>query len=67
MLREISIGGVLVSPLLTYFVTSIAVFWLVDKLLQGFVCYRWVWHPALVRLALFVILFTLLFYYGRFE
>jgi hypothetical protein len=40
MLREMSIGGVLVSPLLPYFVASIAVFWLVDKLLQGFVCYR---------------------------
>jgi hypothetical protein len=67
MLREMSIGGVLVSPLLPYFVANIAVFWLVDKLLQGFVCYRWVWHPALVRLALFVILYTQLFSYGRFE
>jgi hypothetical protein len=67
MLREMSIDGVLVSPLLPYFVASIAIFCFVDKLLQGFGCYRWVWHPALVRLALFVILFTLLFSYGRFE
>jgi len=67
MLREISIGGVLVSSLLPCFVANIAVFCLVDKLLQGFGCYRWVWHPALVRLALFVILFTLLFSYGQFE
>jgi hypothetical protein len=28
MLREMSIGGVLVSPLLPYFVATIAVFWL---------------------------------------
>jgi protein AaeX len=67
MLRELSIGGVLVSPLLPYFVASIPVFWLVDKLLRCFGCYRWFWHPALVRLALFVTLFSLLFFYGRFE
>jgi hypothetical protein len=52
MLRELSIGGVLVSPLLPYFVATIPVFWLVDKLFQRFGGYRWVWHPAMVRLAL---------------
>jgi protein AaeX len=67
MLRELSIDGVLVSPLLPYFVATIPVFWLVDKLLQRFGFYRLVWHPALVRLALIAILFTLLFSYGRFE
>jgi hypothetical protein len=67
MLRELSIDGVLVSPLLPYGVASIPVFWLVDKLLQRFGCYRCFRHPALARLALFVILFTLLFFYGRFE
>jgi protein AaeX len=67
MLRELSIDGVLVSPLLPYCVATIPVFWLVDKLLQRFGGYRCFWHPALVRLALFVILLTLLFFYGRFE
>jgi hypothetical protein len=67
MLRELSIGGVLVSSLLPYFVATIPVFWLVDKLLQRFGSYRWFWHPALVRLALFVILFSLLFFYEQFE
>jgi protein AaeX len=67
MLRELSIGGVLVSPLLPYLVATIPVFWLVDKLLQRFGSYRWFWHPGLVRLALFVTLFSLLFFYGRFE
>jgi protein AaeX len=67
MLRELSIDGVLVSSLLPYFVGTIPVFWLVDNLLQRFGWYRLVWHPALVRLALFVILFNLLFSYGRLE
>ena len=67
MLRELSIDGVLVSPLLPYFVATIPAFWLVDKLLQRFGFYRLIWHPALVRLALIVILFALLFSYGRFE
>jgi hypothetical protein len=67
MLRELSIGGVLVSPLLPYLVATIAVFWLVDKLLQRFGCYCCFWHPALVRLALLVTLFSLLFFYGRFK
>ena len=67
MLRELSIDGVLVSPLLPYFVATIPVFCLMDKLLQRFGCYRYFWHPALVRLALIAILFTLLFSYGRFE
>jgi hypothetical protein len=67
VLREMSIGGVLVSPLLPYFVATIPVFWLVDKLVRRFGCYRRFWHPALVRLALFVLLFSLLCFYGRFE
>jgi Protein of unknown function (DUF1656) len=46
MLRELSIDGVLVSPLLPYFVATIPVFWLVDKLLQRFGCYRCLWHPV---------------------
>ena len=66
MQRELSIGGALVSPLLPI-VATIPVFWLVDTLLQRFGCYRWIWHPALIRLALFVILFSLLFSFGRFE
>jgi hypothetical protein len=66
MLREMSIGGVLMSPLLPLFIATIVIFWLVDKLLQGVGWYRWVWHPALVRLSLFVILYSLLFVYGGF-
>ena len=61
MLTEVSIGGVLVSPLVPCLVITIPVFWLVDKLLRRFGCYRFVWHANLVRAALFVIIFNLLF------
>src|SRR5258708_5866009 len=52
-----------ICPLLPYCVATIPVFWFVNKLLQPFGCYRCFWHPALVRPALFVIFFTLLFFY----
>ena len=64
MLTEVSIGGVLVSPLVPCLVITISVFWLVDKLLRHFACYRFVWHANLVRIVLFVIIFNLLFNFG---
>jgi hypothetical protein len=60
MLTEVSIGGVLVSPLLPCLFVTIPVFWLVDKLLRRFGCYRFVWHADAVRVALFVSIFSLL-------
>jgi uncharacterized protein DUF1656 len=60
MLTEVSIGGVLVSPLIPCLFVTIPIFWLVDKLLRLFACYRFVWHADLVRIALFVIIFNLL-------
>lgn len=64
MLTEVSIGGVLVSPLLPCIFVTIPVFWLVDKLLRRFGGYRFVWHADLVRVALFVIIFSLLLNLG---
>jgi hypothetical protein len=64
MLTEVSIGGVLVSPLIPCLFVAIPIFWLVDKLLRLFACYRFVWHADLVRLALFVIIFSLLLDFG---
>ena len=61
MLTEVSIEGVLVSPLIPCLFVTIPVFWLVDKFLRRFACYRFVWHANLVRAALFVIIFNLLF------
>jgi hypothetical protein len=64
MLTEVSIGGVLVSPLIPCLFVTIPIFWLVDKLLRLFACYRFVWHADLVRIALFVIIFSLLLDFG---
>ena len=64
MLTEVSIGGVLVSPLIPCLFVTIPIFWLVDKLLRLFAYYRFVWHADLVRIALFVIIFSLLLDFG---
>jgi hypothetical protein len=64
MLTEVSIGGVLVSPLIPCLFVTIPIFWLVDKLLRLFACYRFVWHADLVRIALSVIIFSLLLDFG---
>lgn len=64
MLTEVSIGGVLVSQLLPCIFVTIPVFWLVDKLLRHVSYYRFVWHADMVRVALFVIIFSLLLSLG---
>jgi hypothetical protein len=58
MLREIGLFGALVPSLLFYFLASIALFLVIDRLASPFGLYRLVWHPPLVRLALFVCLFA---------
>jgi protein AaeX len=61
VLREINLfGGLAPTPLL-YFLAAIGIFLLLDRAVVsplGF--YRLVWHPPLVRLALFVCLFAAL-------
>jgi hypothetical protein len=64
MLTEVSIGGALMSPLIPYLIVTIPLFWLTDKLLRRFGWYRFVWHADLVRIALFVTMYSLLFCYG---
>ena len=64
MLTEVSIGGVLVSPLIPGLFVTIPAFWLVDKLLRQVGYYRFVWHADVVRVALFVIIFSLLLNLG---
>jgi hypothetical protein len=64
MLTEVPIGGVLVPPLIPCLFITVPVFWLVDKLLRRFGCYRFVWHADVVRVALFVIIFSLLLNLG---
>ena len=58
MLREISLFGGLVPSLLLYFLGAVALFLVIDRLLSPLGFFRLVWHPPLVRLALFVCLFS---------
>jgi len=58
MLREIGLFGALVPSLLLYFLVSVALFLVIDRLASPLGVYRLVWHPPLVRLALFVCLFS---------
>jgi hypothetical protein len=58
MLREIGLCGALVPSLLLYFLAAIPLFLVMDRLAVAASFYRLVWHPPLVRLALFVCLFS---------
>ena len=58
MLREIALFGALVPSLLLYFLASIALFMVVDRIASPLGFYRLVWHPPLVRLALLACLFS---------
>jgi protein AaeX len=60
MLREIGVFGALMPSLLLYFVVAIPLFLGIDRLVSPLGLYRLVWHPPLVRLALFVCLFAAL-------
>jgi hypothetical protein len=58
MLREVTLFGALVPSLLLYFLAAIPLFLVIDWLASPLGLYRLVWHPPLVRLALFVCLFS---------
>ena len=58
MLREIGLFGALVPSLLFYFLAAVALFLVVDRLASRLGLFRWLWHPPLVRLALFICLFS---------
>ena len=59
MPHEISIYGVLVPGLLPIFLGCLLLMVLVDGLIGRYGLHRYVWHPPLFRLALFVCLFGL--------
>jgi hypothetical protein len=65
MLREVSLFGALAPSLLLYFLVAIPLFLVVDRLASPLGFYRLVWHPPLVRLALFVCLFAGLVLFTR--
>jgi hypothetical protein len=58
MLREIALFGAGVPSVLFYFLAAVALFLAVDQLAKPLGLYRLVWHPPLVRLALFICLFA---------
>jgi len=58
MLREIALFGAGVPSVLLYFLAAIALFLAADQLANRLGFYRLVWHPPLVRLALFVCIFA---------
>jgi hypothetical protein len=58
MLREIALFGAGVPSLLLYFLAAVPLFLAVDRLAKPLGLYRLVWHPPLVRLGLFVCLFS---------
>ena len=58
MLREVSLFGALAPSLLLYFLASIALFLVIDRVASPLGFYRLVWHPPLVRLALFACVFS---------
>jgi hypothetical protein len=58
MLREIGPFGAGVPSVLLYFLAAIPLFLVFDRLASPLGLYRLVWHPPLVRLALFVCLFS---------
>ena len=58
MLREISLFGAGVPSVLLYFLAAVPLFLVIDRLASPLGFYRLVWHPPLVRLALFVCLFS---------
>ena len=57
MPREIAIGDALVPGLLVWFLISLVLLLLFDWIVGRFGLYRYVWHPALFRLALLVCIF----------
>jgi len=58
MLREVGLFGALVPSLLLYFLAAIPLFLVIDRLASPLGFYCLVWHPPLVRLALFVCVFS---------
>jgi hypothetical protein len=58
MLREIALFGALAPTLLLDFLAAIPLFLVIDRLASPLGFYRLVWHPPLVRLALFTCVFS---------
>jgi hypothetical protein len=60
MLGETSLFGALTPSLLVYFVASIPVFLVLDRIVSRLGIYRLLWNPPLARFCLFVCMFCAL-------
>jgi len=60
MLRELSVFGALAPSYLFYFLASILLFAILDRLATKLGLFRLFWHPPLARLGLFLCLFSAL-------
>ncbi|MBR1222030.1 DUF1656 domain-containing protein [Bradyrhizobium sp. U87765 SZCCT0131] len=56
MIKEISIDGVFLPPLVGYLLGTTVVWYVARMLLAWLGVYRFVWHPPLFNTALYVIL-----------
>ena len=57
MPREIAFHGIYMPTMTLMFLIAAALAWALDRFLAGFDLYRFFWHPAFLRLSLFVCLF----------
>ncbi|WP_024656422.1 DUF1656 domain-containing protein [Pseudomonas syringae USA007] len=57
MPREIAFHGLYMPTLTLMFLIAVVLAWALDRLLAGFDLYRYFWHPALLRMSLFIFLF----------
>jgi hypothetical protein len=58
MPREIAVISLLIPTLLPTFLGCATAYWFIDGMLARIGLFRYVWHPALFRAALFVCLFS---------
>jgi hypothetical protein len=57
MPREIAFHGLYMPSVTVLFLVAMVLAWALDRLLSDFDLYRFFWHPALLRLSLFVCIF----------
>ncbi|KTC40841.1 DUF1656 domain-containing protein [Pseudomonas poae] len=57
MPREIAFHGLYLPSITLMFLIAATLAWALDRCIAGFDLYRFFWHPALLRLGLFVCLF----------
>jgi hypothetical protein len=58
MIHEIDVGGLFFAPLIVSAVLTLPLWLVLRAGLTRAGVYRWVWHPALFDVALYVVLFA---------